>query len=271
MKIAASITPNKTKFGPLLFPGEVERGCKYLHEVGYDAIELSLRTKDDIDAKTLNRILSTNHLDLVAIATGQSYIEDDFSLYNGDNVLRDNSIKRICAHIDLAAEFNAGVIIGGIRGVVKRKEYFSIYKDLGEQALCTCAEYAQIKKVTLLLEPVNRYETNIINTVADAQDVINRNSLQSVVKILPDAYHMNIEEQDLPATLLKNRDSIGAFHCSDSNRLAPGLGHIDFKTLLAQLKTSTECRYLGVEILPLPSSEEAAFSAIQTIKTALQN
>ena len=270
VKIAASITPNNTKFGPLLFPGQVRKGCEFLSSIGYDGIELSLRTPNDMDLNELESILEKYGLDLVSIATGQSHIEDDFSLYHGDEVLRKKAVERICSHIDVASLFGARVILGGIRGMIRRKDFFEEYSRLGEEAICRCADYAQKKHVILLLEPVNRYETNVVNTISDAYEVIERYSLQSNVRILPDAYHMNIEEADPAAALSRYCEYVGAFHCADSNRLAPGSGHIDFSRLLQILKGQAGCHYFGVEVLPQPTSEETAVKAIETIKNAMQ-
>ena len=74
MQIAASITPNSTKFSPLLFAGEVEKALSILAELGYQGVELSLRTKNDLDIGAFAKSLDTHHLKLFSIATGQSYI-----------------------------------------------------------------------------------------------------------------------------------------------------------------------------------------------------
>jgi len=270
MKIIASVTPNKTKFGPLLFPGNLERACEFLKETGYDGIELSLR--DSSNPKEVGRVeelLRRSSLFLVSIATGQSYIEDGFSLFTGDEVLRAKCVARLHNHIDFASQFGAAVIIGGIRGKIDRIEFIDEYRTLGERAIVEISAYAQARGVTILLEPVNRYETNVLNTVQDAYDLIKRYGLQGIVRILPDTFHMNIEEADMVSTVETFAGSIGALHCADSNRLAIGMGHIDIAPIVTKLD-ATEILYLGVEVLPLPTSEEAATLAIKTIKDILK-
>lgn len=269
MKIAASITPNKTKFGPLLFSEELNHGFCFLKENNYDGVEISLRESSDVDIKLLTELVKTNKLDIFAIATGQSFVEDNFSIYNGDQILRNKAVKRLYEHIDLANIFGAAVIVGGIRGKIVRTEFYDDYIKLGDEALKKCINYAIKKNVTILLEPVNRYETNIFNTIESVYTFIKKNHYENSVKILPDAYHMNIEEKNPTESLKKYIDYIGAFHCSDNNRLAPGLGHIDFNSLLSVIKENSEISYIGVEILPVPNSEEAAKTAIRKINKSI--
>lgn len=85
-------------------------------------------------------------------------------------------------------------------------------------------------------------------------------------KILPDTFHMNIEERNIVETLAEFGEYVGALHCADSNRLAPGMGHIDFDSVLGIAKRLPNLRYLGVEVLPLPDSDECARCAIDTIR-----
>lgn len=270
MKIAASITPHKTKFGPLLFSENIDNACALLKDIGFDGVELSLRDPSTIDLHAIERTVNSRGLDVVAIATGQSYIEDGLSLYGGDEVLRELCVQRIKKHIEFAEHFGSSVIIGGIRGNIPRIEYRQQYRDLGDNALRVCAEYAAKLKITLLLEPINRYETNMFNRVEEAYEWIMANGYEMIIKILPDAFHMNIEEANIIDTILRYKQGFGAFHCADSNRLVPGLGHTDFLEIIRALQGS-DITYLGIEALPLPDNESAARIAYQTIRGILKN
>jgi sugar phosphate isomerase/epimerase len=267
MQIAASITPNRTKFGPLLFPGELGLALATLSELGYQGVELSLRTKDDLDRRAFVKSLQANKLRLFSIATGQSYVEDGLSLFASEDRARAGAVERIKDHVDFASEFEAQVIIGGIRGKLERAGDADA-RERGEGAIEACISYAEKKKVTLLLEPVNRYETNVFNTVGEIAEFMLQHPSR-YLQILPDTFHMNIEESDMVASLVANKDSIGALHCADSNRLAPGMGHVDFGNILEAVKSFRNIRYLGVEVLPLPDSRRCAETAIGTIKACL--
>ena len=86
---------------------------------------------------------------------------------------------------------------------------------------------AQSLGVHIYLEPLNRYEDHMINRLDDAVTLIKMIGLDTV-KIGADTYHMNIEEADPAAAMLAAAPYIGHLQASDSNRLEPGAGHIDW-------------------------------------------
>jgi len=94
-------------------------------------------------------------------------------------------------------------------------------------ALGALGEEAQRLGVYIYLEPLNRYEDHMINTLGDAVAVIESIGLDTV-RIGADTYHMNIEEADPAAALVAAAPYIGHLQASDSNRLEPGAGHIDW-------------------------------------------
>jgi sugar phosphate isomerase/epimerase len=103
----------------------------------------------------------------------------------------------------------------------------------------------------LLLEPLNRYEDHMVNTVAAAAGLV-RAAASPGVRILADTYHMNIEEDDPCTALREAGDLLGAVHLSDSNRHQPGSGHVPFEAIVATLRDmgfagvlSVECRLRG--------------------------
>lgn len=84
------------------------------------------------------------------------------------------------------------------------------------------------------LEPLNRYQDHMINTLADARRYIVENDLKHV-QIIGDFYHMNIEEDNLAQALHDNRDLLGHVHIADNHRYQPGSGTLDFHALFEQL------------------------------------
>jgi sugar phosphate isomerase/epimerase len=101
----------------------------------------------------------------------------------------------------------------------------------------------------LLFEPLNRYEDHMVNTVAQAAELVR--DLPGV-RILADTYHMNIEEDDPCEALRGAGDLLGAVHLSDSNRHQPGTGHVPFAEIVRTLRDigfdgvlSVECRLRG--------------------------
>jgi sugar phosphate isomerase/epimerase len=263
--IVASVTPNQTKFGPLLFPGELERAIQELGDLGYDGIELSLRTVRDINQKELKEQLNRAKLRLISVATGQSFIEDGYALFHHDVSIRNKTVARLKQFIDLVADFGGNtVILGGIRGNLDYPDKNQQFK-WGSEAIDQCLAHAEKKKVMLVLEAINRYETNLMNTVDSCTEFITeRNS--SYLRVLGDTFHMNIEEVSINEALNRNAAYIGVIHTADSNRCAPGLGHINFPEVLRDIDKYPSLQYLGVEVLPIPDSSSCARSAIETLK-----
>jgi sugar phosphate isomerase/epimerase len=117
--------------------------------------------------------------------------------------------------------------------------------------LAELGAHAEQAGAVLLFEPLNRYEDHMVNTVAEAAELV-RAAGSRGVRILADTYHMNIEEDDPCAALRAAGDLLGAVHVSDSNRHQPGTGHVPFNAILATLREigfdgvlSVECRLRG--------------------------
>jgi len=169
-------------------------------------------------------------------------------------------------HIDFAAKLSCFVIIGGIRGrIFETGKDFDNAVEKGNQALIACANYAQGKGVTLLLEPINRYETNVINTVDEAIEVIEQIGSKNF-KLLLDTFHMNIEEKSIVESFIRAAGHLAYIHLADSNRLAPGWGHINFKEILIALKNFRYPGAAGFEILPKPNDAQAIQHAIKYVR-----
>jgi len=121
--------------------------------------------------------------------------------------------------------------------------------DIGEHA----GKYG----VPLFFEPLNRYETNLVNTVADGVRLLGSLSTNNV-KLLADLFHMNIEETDIAAALRSGARHIGHVHFVDSNRRPVGCGHLDFAPITAALRDIGYQGYVSAEALPYPDPVEAA-------------
>ncbi len=130
-------------------------------------------------------------------------------------------------------------------------------------ALDELGSHAQKVGGVLLLEPLNRYEDYMVNTLADAASLI-RELGQPSVRLVADTFHMNIEEADPGDSLRRHADVLGHVQVADSNRLEPGAGHYDWRGTLNALDGMgyegwlvLECRYLSgppsVALPPVPA------------------
>jgi len=96
------------------------------------------------------------------------------------------------------------------------------------------AEDAERAGVQLWVEPVNRYETHLLNRLDDAASLIAPLN-QRRLGIVADLFHMALDEPDIPTAILKHAAHIGHVHLADSNRRLPGRGTTDFKAAFAAL------------------------------------
>jgi sugar phosphate isomerase/epimerase len=136
-------------------------------------------------------------------------------------------------------------------------------------ALGRLGEVAVREGVLLLLEPLNRYEDHMVNTVAQAAELARATGLAGVA-VGADTYHMNIEEADPLAALRADADRLGHVQLSDSNRLEPGAGHLDWAALLRCLEDigyggwlAFECRLSGDPARVLPRATAVLRSALR--------
>jgi D-psicose/D-tagatose/L-ribulose 3-epimerase len=103
------------------------------------------------------------------------------------------------------------------------------------ESVCNLTETAANNQVTLVMEPLNRYESCIINTAEDVSRFVTEVNHPSVRALL-DTYHMNIEESDIEKAFLTVQDCLEVVHFADSNRRALGQGHIDFQPVVSGMK-----------------------------------
>jgi sugar phosphate isomerase/epimerase len=107
--------------------------------------------------------------------------------------------------------------------------------------LRTLSDYADAVGVDLYVEPINRYETHLLNRLEQAARITRRLN-HPRVHIVADLFHMALEETDIPAVIRAHGDCIGHVHLADSNRRLPGEGTTDFAAAAAAL---SEIGYRG--------------------------
>ena len=191
------------------------------------------------------------NLKVTRIATGSMAVKEKLSLSEGGDT-GEKTIACLKNMADYAAELGAGLILGFIKGTAGYDR---------EKASRQCAEnlsavagYVLQKKLPLIIEATNHYETSVAITLAEAVDLVKKisNSISlkepsPLLEILPDTYHMNIEEVNTEAELHKYSGYFKAIHFSDNNRYLPGYGAIDFKKTYAALAAENFSGYIGLE------------------------
>jgi sugar phosphate isomerase/epimerase len=133
------------------------------------------------------------------------------------------------------------------------------------------AGYAAGLGVSLVVEPINRYETKFLNTIDETLEFIAAVGASNV-GLVADTFHMSLEEEgSLAEALCRAGDRLWHVHLVDSNRCAPGMGHLDFEPVLAALRQMGYRGYLSAEILPRPDDETAAQRWIEAVSRLTSN
>jgi len=265
MNLSITISSFGSKFAPIIFQGDYVSGINKANEIGYKVVELHVRDPKVINIPAIMEAINKNNLTVSTIGTGQAYVDEKlcFSSTNAD--VRNAAVQRIKDQIDFAATLRAKVIIGTIKGLLPEdKNEREMALEKVNTCLKECADYAQKKDVKIVLEAINRYESNYLNTAKQTVEFI-KTINSPIIGLHLDTFHMNIEEKSFVETIKEYSHYLSHFHFADSNRWVPGLGHIDFSEIIATLKQINYDGYIGIEALPLPDGDSAAKQALSYI------
>ena len=265
MKTSIVLSTHAAQFEAVAFKGDLNANIAKIADWGYDGVELAIRDPRLVEADELQRVVSTHGLAVPAIGTGQAWGEEGLSFTSDDPAVRAAAIVRIKSHIPLAARLNAVIIVGLIRGITPkgRTHEQSMAYLIGALQECTAA--AVPAGVRFALEPLNRYETDLIHTVSDGLKLIERVGAGNLGLLL-DTFHMNIEEPLIEDSIRACGDCIFHFHVADSNRWYPGAGHLDFESILEALFATGYLGFVSGEFLPLPDADTSAERGIAYLR-----
>jgi sugar phosphate isomerase/epimerase len=264
MKRSIVLSTQPAKFQAATFKGDLETNLKYIASLSYEGVELAIRDPRLVNLEDLQHLIHEQRLSVPAIGTGQAWGEEGLSFTDPDPTIRCTAIERIKSHFPVASRFNALVIIGLIRGIVKPGVDTARAMGWLVEALTECCNTALPYGVRLALEPINRYETSLISTVAQGLELIELVGASNFGLLL-DTFHMNIEEAVIEKSIRQCGDHIFHFHVADSNRWYPGAGHLNFRSILSSLSSIGYSGWVSGEFLPLPDAKTAAQRAIKTL------
>ncbi len=259
-KACVATSAGPTGFGPMLYAGHVVECVAVSRELGFEGIEISMRSPDELDRRELEALLGAAGLELAALASGRIFLEEGLSLSDGDEAGRARAIARVEQLTDYGAPFGAPVIVGLARGGRPPDGDLDGAVERFVASMRECAEHAAAAGAGLVVEAINRYETALLNTAAQTVAAVERIGRPNVAVLL-DVFHMNIEEVAIGEAIRATGAHLGHFHLVDSNRRAAGMGHVDFDEVAAALTDIGYGGWLSAEILPLPDDRAAAEQA----------
>ena len=205
-------------------------------EAGFDLIEFPIEVVDGFDYATAAAIAHDHGLGASTCAA----MGPDRDLIHPDQAIRDNGMAYIRHCIEASHTLGSSTLVGPIYSAVGRTwqatpEERARDTDLLVTQLSKLSRYAADYGVTLCIEPLNRFETSFLNTVAQAIEVIDRVDHPNC-KLLLDTFHMNIEEPSLGDAIRAAGSRIGHFHACENDRGAPGSGHVPWDDVAQGLR-----------------------------------
>jgi len=268
LRLAITATPSERLQAPLLLYGDIPRAFRQAAKSGCQGVEIHVRRAEDLAPRAVKRLIADYGLGVPTLGTGMS-AADGLSLSHPHPYIRARTIERVRGHIELAAEIGSAVTVGVLSGKLgdceareRRSLRLQVLESLEE--LCRLARHLG---VTVLLEPLNRYECDYINRLSDVTAIAGEIGAPNL-KLLADTFHMNIEEVDLAASLKAAGPILGHVHLADTNRQAPGHGHLDVAAVLAALDEIGYQGYLSFEVFPMPDARTAIRDGMATVRAA---
>lgn len=253
---------SQIKSGPWIFWEDLEQSMEKAAALGFDGIELFTASADAVDPIQLRALLQKYSLQLAAVGTGAGKVIHGLTLTDPDPEIRKKAVSYISEMISFGAKFGAPAIIGSMQGNVlpnaKREDTLAWLA----QGLEILGQIAKMEGVFLIYETLNRYETNLMNTLEAGSAFIEKHKLQNV-NLLADLFHMNIEEDSLAQSIRDYGKHIGHVHFADSNRKPMSMGHTDMRPIAFALKDISYSGYVSAEAFPLPNPDAAAEQTIR--------
>jgi sugar phosphate isomerase/epimerase len=262
--VTLSLVP-EARGGPFVFWDDEQRACDSAINLGFDAVEVFAPGPESLAASNWSPMLRDCGLALAAVGTGAGWVKHRLTLTDPDRAVRQRAVDFIRTMIDAGGVLHAPAVIGSMQGRWSDAVPRDAALDHLRGALDALGRHAAQYNVPLLYEPLNRYETNLANTLESAVELL-RSLTTDNVKLLADLFHMNIEEPAPAASLRAAGDRVGHVHFADSNRRAVGLGHTDVVAVVAALGDIGYDGYVSAECLPYPDSDAAAARTIESFR-----
>ena len=204
-------------------------------DLGFDTLEICVEDPARITASAVARAAAEAG---VTIAVCGAF-GPDRDVSHEEAARRRLGVEYLKVCIDLAAELGAANVIGPMYSATGKTRLLSDaererQREWATEGLREAGEYAGERGVGLAIEPLNRFETDLVNTVEQGLDLCERVGLDHVGLLL-DTFHMNIEERSIPDAIRAAGTRLRHFHACENDRGAPGTGHVEWEDVFAAL------------------------------------
>jgi D-psicose/D-tagatose/L-ribulose 3-epimerase len=225
----------------------LDRTCERLAQCGYESIEIMGEPEEYADRAAVRDTLERHGIRCWGSVT---LMLEDRDLLHRDAAKRVESVKYVKDCIDLVADLGGKeiTIVPGLVGKTRPTASAEEEWQWAVTGLREIYEHAGPKGVRLALEPLNRFETYFLNRGAQALALAQEVGAECGVCL--DAFHVNIEEVDILQSIADAGDRLADFHVADSNRMAAGMGHLDWPAIVDALRNVGYDDALTVEFVP---------------------
>ena len=269
LKIGATCALGAPSNSP--FPIFTDNYCTtadWLAEHGFDSMEVHIRDPKDLNGPQLFDHCQKIGLSISSIGTGMAYGMEGLSITSPDSTVRRRAIQRLKEQLDLGAQLKCPIVIGSLRGIIGPEQSFAQVDARMVESMLELADYAETVNGEIVVEAIDRFETDYLRTAADVLGLIDRVGSNRVLVHL-DTFHMNLEEQNWRSAILSCRGKLGHVHVADNSRNYPGWGLIDFRTIISLLLEIGYDRSLTIECYPFPDGPTAALRGLQHLSAIM--
>lgn len=217
-----------------------------LRKVGYDGVEIPLFEGTEAHYRHVGEALRDEGL----AATGVTVLPDErHNAISADAAARKGALDRIRWAVDCLHALGGELLAGPFHqplGVFSGEPPTAAEKDNLVKVHSAAADHAAAAGITLSVEPLNRFECYVLNTVADAAEIVRRVDRPNY-GLLYDTFHANIEEKDPVGVIGRYVAAINHVHVSENDRGTPGKGHVPFALIFKTLKAGGYDGWLTIE------------------------
>jgi D-psicose/D-tagatose/L-ribulose 3-epimerase len=236
---------------------------KKIKEMGYDILEVAVEDKDLIDWPKLKEVVKEEGLQV----TISGAFGPDRDISSTDSAIRENGLQYIIDCIRIAEDMGSPIFTGPVYSAVGKTRIVSAEQKKQERDWCIenllkAGEIAASCGVVVGVEPLNRFETDMVNTVDQALSIVKEVSHKNI-QISLDTFHCNIEEKNIPEAIRKvGKELLCHVQGNESDRGTPGTGHLDWKGIKEALNDINYEGAMVIETFGAPSKELAAAACI---------
>ena len=270
MKLCYQVATPDVAVSPAVtaFQGKLDDSFRKLAELGYDGVELMTLNPLELNWDQVKEEADKNKLDIVLICTGEIFGQLKLSFMDRNLDVRNKAKKQVKGIIDFAAYLGSNVNIGRVRGQYCAELPKEVSYGYAIESFKEISEYAGKKEVKIALESVTLMQTNFVNTVQEAVNVV-KDVDNEYFKMMMDVFHLNIEEKDMFEVIEKYADYNIHVHLADNNRRYPGHCGLDFEKIITAFKNTGFDGAFCTEIFQLPDQDVAAAGSIKHLRPIL--